>query len=680
MRHLILTAFLFPTAAYAEGPDIVVTGTGLAEPAGLAAYDVAVIERSRLTGTASDRLEDVLRDVAGFQQFRRSDSRSAHPTSQGATLRGLGGNASARALILLDGVPQTDPFGGWVPWSAYAPERLGLVRVTRGGGSGVNGSGALAGTIELMSATSSELAPVWGGVAYGSRDSIAADAGVSGVFGNGYGALSASYAHGDGFTPIVEEDRGPVDRPAFYEQASVSARTAFAIGDDTELQANLLGMLDRRDRGVDFTPNRNLGADASLRLVGRGSWGWEASTWLQLREFSSGFASVNADRTVVNQTLDQYSVPATGLGARFEIRPPLGEGLELRIGADARQTVGETKERFTYIAGQPTRLREAGGRTRTLGAFAEASVTPDDQWTLTAGGRIDRWRIENGHLFEKTIATGATLNDIDFADRSGWEPTARAGIAFKPAQAVTLRSAAYLGWRLPTLNELYRPFRVGADATAANALLKPEALKGVDGGVDYRPLPGFRLSATAFYNELDDAIANVTLGMGPGSFPGVGFVAGAYRQRQNLDAIRSQGFELEGSARYRDWQFIASYTLVDAKVRANGTAAALDGLRPAQTPRHQASGTIAWEQPSGTAASLTLRYVSSQFEDDQNLRRLDDAVTLDAAVRLPVARNLSIEARAENLTDTLVEAGISGADVLERATPRTLWIGLRYGG
>lgn len=665
MRYLLATLTFLPSAAYAEPADIVVTGSGLAEPAGLAAYDVAVIDRNRLTGSASGRLEDILRDVAGFQQFRRSDSRSAHPTSQGATLRGLGGNASARALILLDGVPQTDPFGGWIPWPAYDPARLGLVRVTRGGGSGVYGAGGLAGTIELMSAGPGELPSLWGGAAYGSRDSVELDAGISGTLGQGFGILSANYAHGDGFTPIVEDDRGPADRPAFYEQASLSARAAFPVGDETELQANVLGMLDRRDRGVDFTPNRNLGADASLRLVGRGRWGWEAVTWLQLREFSSGFASVNADRSVANPALDQYAVPATGLGARVEIRPPIGDGFEVRVGGDFRQTDGRTKERYFFVAESPTRMRDAGGRTRNMGAFAEASFTPNDALVLTAGGRIDRWRIENGHLSERTMATGAVLTDSRFEDRSGWEPTARGGIAFKPAQAITLRSAAYLGWRLPSLNELYRPFRVGADTTAANALLKPERVKGVDAGFDYRPLPGFRLSATAFYNRLDDAIANVTL-------------APNARQRQNLDRIRSRGIELEAAARHGPWQLTGSWTLIDARVHADGAAIALDGLRPAQTPRTQASATLAWIQPEHVSASLTVRHLSGQYEDDQNSRRLGDATTLDAAISLPLAGGFTVEARAENLANTLVEAGISGADILERATPRTLWIGLRY--
>ena len=269
MRRYILLPLAFACApAFAEKPEIIVTGTGLSTGAGDAAYDVVTIDRDRLTGSASGRLEDILRDAAGFQQFRRSDARSAHPTSQGATLRGLGGNASSRALILLDGVPQADPFGGWVSWSAFDPTRLGLIRVTRGGGSGAYGPGALAGTIELMSAGPTQLSPLWGGFAYGSRDSVDADLGLSAPLGGGFASLSANYARGDGFTPIVAAARGPADRPAPYEQASAAARAVIPIGAETELHANGLLMLDKRDRGVDFTDNRNIGADASLRLVG----------------------------------------------------------------------------------------------------------------------------------------------------------------------------------------------------------------------------------------------------------------------------------------------------------------------------------------------------------------------------------------------------------------------------
>jgi outer membrane receptor protein involved in Fe transport len=672
---------VFPLlAAAALAPDIVVTGRGLSEAPGDVAYDVVTIDRARLEASASGRLEDVLRDVAGLQQFRRSDSRSANPTSQGVTLRGLGGNAAGRALLILDGVPQADPFGGWVAFPAYSPERLASARVTRGGGSGVFGPGALAGTIELSSAGPEQLPPLAAHLAYGSRDAVEADASASARLGGGFATLSADYARGDGFIPIVAGQRGLADRAAPYEQASVAGRAAIPVGATTELQANVLVFTDRRERGTAFTRNGSDGADASLRLVGRGDWGFSALAYLQTRAFQSQFASVSNGRSTATQTLDQYNTPATGLGARIEVAPPLGADIDLRLGADWRRTSGRTEELFTFVNGAPMRGRLAGGVSSTVGAFVDLSWTFADV-TLSAGGRLDRWTIRNGFLAERTLATGAPVTDSHFPDRSGSEPTGRAGLAWHATGALTLRAAAYAGWRLPTLNELYRPFRVGPDATAANAALSPERLQGAEIGVEFRPAPTLRFGATVFDNRLKNAVANVTVARGPGSFPGVGFVsaAGFYRVRQNLDAIRSRGVELDGAATLGAWRVAASYALTDARVRASGLAVPLDGLRPAQTPRHTASGTLGWSDRK-LQASATLRYVSSQFEDDQNSRRLDDALTLDARLAVPLGKRMALEARAENLTNTRVEAAISADGVIERATPRTFWIGVRFGG
>ncbi|WP_343527942.1 TonB-dependent receptor [Sphingomonas sp.] len=659
------------------GPTVVVTGRGLNDQPGDRALDVVTIDRDRITQNAAQRLENVLADVAGLQQFRRSDSRSAHPTSQGITLRGLGGNASSRALLVLDGVPQADPFGGWVVFPAYATGRLGRIRVTRGGGSGFWGPGALAGTIEMDSATPDQLAPLDLAMSYGSRNSVDAQAAASVVREGGFLTLSGAYARGDGFTPIIAGQRGLADRPAPYEQYSGAARGVVGIAPSTELQMTLAGFHDARDRGTAFTDNRSDGADASIRLVGRGAWGWSALAYVQTRQFASRYASVNAARTAATLTLDQYNVPATGLGARIEVSPPLGDAIALRLGGDIRDTSGRTQERYSYAAGAPTRRREAGGATRTMGLFADGSVEAGIL-TLAAAARVDDWRIRNGRLDESLLATGAALTDSDFLDRSGQEFTGRLGVSVHAVQPLALRAAAYRGWRLPTLNELYRPFRAGADATAANAALNPEHVEGVEGGFDLTPVASVRLSGTYFLNRLTDAIANVTIANGPGTFPGVGFVAanGVYRMRRNLDAIRSQGFELEANWTAGPVSARGSWSHTIARVEASGAAASLDGLRPAQTPRDQLSGTLAVAH-RGYTLSGTVRHIGRQFEDDQNLRSLAPATTLDAYAALPILRGWLIEARAENLADARVEAAYSGAGVIERATPRTLWIGVR---
>ena len=681
LRWAPLALLLAAAPGAAQETEIVVTGRGLEQGLGESVFDTYLLDRDRLTGSASNRLDEILKEVPGFQLFRRSDARSANPTSQGATLRALGGNASSRALLVLDGVPQTDPFGGWISWPAYDPRRLGQVRVVRGGGSGANGPGALAGTIELISAGPSDLTGVTASLAYGSRDGIDAQAGMGIALGSGFLALSGSYARGDGFVPIVEEQRGVADRPAPYEQASVSVRAVAPVSDTVELQANGLLFSDDRERGTAFSDISTEGADASLRLVGSGTWAWAALVYLQTRQFYNSFASVNATRTAAAQTSEQYNVPATGLGARFEIRPPIGEGFELRIGGDWRETEGVTKERFNFQNGVGTRRRLAGGKTRTVGAFAEAAREMDTI-TITAGARIDRWWIQDGFLRENVFATGQLLTDTYYADRSGWEPTARAGIAYRPSAAVTLRAAGYLGWRLPTLNELYRPFRVGADATAANAQLAPERLKGLEAGLDIRPTPNARIGVTLFANRLEDAIANVTLGRGPGNFPVVGFVAagGEYRQRQNLDRIDVKGIEIDGRLALSAWTLSGGYSFADAEVKASGTALPLNGLRPAQTPRHSFSGAVSWRNPSGAAASLAARYTGAQYEDDLNGQLLPDALSFDAAASMPLGKRLSIEARAENLGNERIVAGISGNGIIERATPRTLWLGVRFGG
>ena len=659
-------------------PEIVVTGRGLADAPGDRAFDVVTIDRDRIAANASDRLESVLADVAGLQQFRRADSRSANPTSQGISLRGLGGNASSRALLLLDGVPQADPFGAWVAFPAYATDRLGRIRVTRGGGSGLQGPGALAGTVELDSAVPSDLAPVAGRVSYGSRSSIDAQSSAALVRPGGFVTLSGAYQRGDGFIPTVGESRGSVDRSAPYEQASGAIRAVLGLSRATELQVNASAFTDTRERGTAFTGNRSDGADASIRLVGRGRWGWSALAYLQTRSFASSFAAINAARTTATQTLDQYNTPATGLGARLEVQPPLGERISLRLGGDVRDVSGRTQELFTFITAAPTRRRAAGGDNVTAGLFGDGSVEAG-RFTMTLGARVDRWRIANGSLTERALLGGAALTDARYPDRAGTEATGRGGLAWRPIEGVTVRAAAYRGWRLPTLNELYRPFRVGADAVAANAALNPERLRGFELGTTVAPVRTVSLAATWFDNRLTGAIANVTGGQGPGLFPQVGFVAagGVYRVRRNLDAIRARGIEVDASWRPGAFGVSGSWAHTAARVEASSAAAALNGSRPAQTPRDLLSATIDWRR-GRTAASLTLRHAAQQFDDDANTRTLAAATTLDAYLALPLAGALAIEARAENLTDARVEAGISGANVVERATPRTLWLGLRF--
>lgn len=662
-----------------QSPEIIVTGRGLDREGGDEGANVVTIERDRLMDRANRGLDNVLGDIGGVQGFRRSDARSTHPTSQSITMRGLGGNAASRALLILDGVPQADPFGGWVAFPAYSVERLNSVRVTRGGGSALWGNGALAGTVELESATPDQLQSMEGRFALGSRDSVDAGASLTAKGAEGFLTGSFALARGDGFIPIVRGDRGPVDRHAPYRQMSGSLRGVTQIAPRTELQANLLIFEDRRDRGVPNSDNRSRGVDGSLRLVGRGPVGWSLLGYVQYRRLESEFSSIDAARTTSVLVLDQVKVPASGWGARGELSLDRGT-LDIRMGADLRIVSGETHELFQFVAGSPTRRRIAGGRNSTAGVFAAATVATGDVRASLAG-RVDRWSIGEGRLDEASLIGGLD-NSTRFPRRAGWEPTGRLGVSWGPARGLELRASAYRGWRLPTLNELYRPFRAGADATAANALLDPETMVGAEAGVDLRPSPGMKLGLTLFAARLDDAIANVTIAKGPGVFPGVGFVsaAGSFRRRENLDSIKSRGVEVDWRVKFGAVSTSLSYAFVDARVHDDGSGVAVDGLRPVQVPKHHLSMAADWQPSEETGIGLLGRWASRRFEDDANERRLAGAFTVDAYAKRHFSRRLTVGIRAENLFDRRVEVAISERGEVERATPRTVWLelGLSY--
>jgi outer membrane cobalamin receptor len=675
-----------PAPAAANVGELVVTA--LPQPMGDKAYDVVALTADTLMASPSGRLEDVLFDVAGFQEYRRSDSRSANPTSQGATLRALGGNAASRALVLLDGAPVADPFFGYIPWSALSPDRLGEVRVTRGAAAGAFGSGALAGTIEMFSADAARAPALQADVDYGSRNSFTAEAVASGTAPpgtlggtlDGAGAsLFGRFDRGDGYVLIPADQRGPVDIRASYSQGSVGAHAQAPIAGDARLLFDALAFDDQRVQGLSGTTTEASGVDASVGLLGAGPWRWQALAYGQLMNFTNRVASVNAARTVETPSLDEFDTPGGGWGGKIEARPPVPGVGEVRLGADLRDDSGHTEVLSRYAGGEFTQLLRAGGHERVFGGFAEWSDEVVRSLTLTAGGRIDRWSIDGGSLLESNAQTGAPTLAEHPASRAHWEPTARGGVAWDLGPAVRLRGAGYVGYRLPTLNELYRPYRVQADAFAANPALAPERLRGVEAGVDYRPLPALRLSATVFADRLENAIANVALASGPGTFPQVGVVAAGatYSQRENLTAIDAQGVETEAHAKAGIWSLDASYAYTHARDVASGIAAALQGLPPAQTPAHQVSATLGAAPWAGARLAVTGRYVSGQSEDDRGSHVLTGAATMDAVAEIPVGRAVTLVLRAENLLDARIETGIATSGLVTLGTPRTLWVGAR---
>jgi len=639
-----------------DGPaaPIVVTGRPLNDLPAADAYEVSSIDRTRIEQVPSGRIEDALSDVAGLQLFRRSDSRSANPSADGFTLRGLGGNAASRTLVLLDGVPQADPFFGWIPLTAINPDDIAAIRVIHGGGSGAFGSGAVAGTIDMTSAGPDQRGLADGQALVDNRGDTALSAGLAPHLGNGFAVLSGQWNRGPGFWTTPVDERTPASVKARYESWSLALRSVAELAPDIELQGRIAAFGDDQVLRFAGADTGMSGEDGSLRVIGRGPWQFDALIYGQLRNFNSLTISSTTFLPVDNQR----DTPSSGVGGKFEIRPPLGKANVLRLGVDAREVTGYEDEDL-YTKGLVSSHRREGGTNDDLGLYGE------DAWDLgllqlTAGGRADRWVIRDGQYQTSSLA-GKVLTDTLYPERSGWTGSFRGGALVHASSTFDLRGSAYSGMRQPTLNELYRTFTVYPVTTQANPALTNETLRGVEGGFDWHPAKGVKFDVTAFDNKVDNAIANITINA-------------TTQIRENVPAIHAHGLEAGTDVQLGTLALGGSLAWTIARMEAPGQN--YNGLRPPQTPRLSASANATWTPRPGYTLGATLRHVGVAFEDSLATAALPAATTLGAFASGPLVGPVSLVLRGENLTNVTVVTRNSGGTI-DIGTPRTVWAGVR---
>jgi outer membrane receptor protein involved in Fe transport len=728
----------FPAGPPAAGPaaspplqltrmgPLVVTASRTPQGADTVAATLRVLPADTLRHTPAATLDAALRSVPGFGLFRRSDSFSANPTAQGVSLRGLGPSGASRSLLLLDGVPLNDPFGGWVAWSKLPREGLARAEIVPGGGATAWGNAALGGVLQLFSL------PLRPGLEIVDRPpepirwidtgslTFAATAGD-------YGTRSAELAvlvptpggavqllgrafHTDGFRLVAPERRGPIDVPAGSEHHWLTLRWKHALTDTLHLVTTARAFEERRNNGTPYQHNGSREKFLSVDLAAqpRDHFAWHATAYAQSQGFASTFSGVNATRTAETPASDQFAVPATALGAAWTGTWQHAGEARTNLGADTRFTRGETREHFTFAAGQFTRLRVAGGRQHVAGLFALHERALTSRLRATGGVRLDRWTDTDGHRREGDRFTGTLSRADRYADRDGTSFSPSAGFVFAATGSLRLRANAQQAFRRPTLNELYRPFRVGPNVTEANAALGTERVRTAELGATWTPLrrptppslspslkpppstpnssapaPSAELltfAATAFHNDLRDAVGNVTLARGPGTYPLFGFIAagGVGRQRLNLDRTRVRG--LEFSVRCQPAAALgltADYLYNDATVRRATIAPALVGRRVAQVPRHSASLGATWRAPAGLTFTPRARGIGRQFEDDENQLILGAVVLADLGVSRALTPHLELFLSCENLFAARLETGRTADGIVNVGTPRLVLLGLR---
>ena len=687
LRRLAILSLLFlPVTASGAAPieTINITALRLSEPVARKAYARTTIGEDALQNSPYLRLDDIVRTVPGLDLFRRASSLVAHPTTQGVTLRGIGPNGAGRALVMLDGVPLNDPFGGWVPWAGLDPNRLSHVTILPGSGAGPFGNQAISGVIRLNSRLPQTLSG-WADARYGDFDTLALSFGIADSFGPLGITLSGAHSDSDGFVLRTKDQRGPIDIPAASRATSLDGAIAWSLAPQTTLTSRIRWFDEKRTNGTALARNGTTARDIALTLIHDGRRDGvdiQIIGYWQNRKFSNIFTSVtDAARSAERPVLDQFAVPAWGVGGSALIRFPIADDSHLELGVDARRLSGTSHERARNLGNGFTRQRQAGGDQMLLGGWLEYAGSLTDRLSMAGGVRVDYWRTFNGILQESDIATENIVRFDDIDDRKNHLLNGRLGFSYDIAPTLYVRLAGYSGFRLPTINEFFRPFRVGNDITEANPGLDTERLYGVEAGLSFSPLNSLTITLDIFRNWLDRGVGNITLHEGPGTFPPAGFVPanGSLRQRHNIDHIISDGFAISGDfSLSTNWRIAIAYLYSNARITAFSIQPDLVGNRLAQSPKHSGTANLEWKPDDIWTVTAQLRLSGARFEDDMMERRLNGAVTLDMAISRRILQGLTFIVRAENISNSHIVSQIDRDGLLTRADPQAFYAGVHY--
>ena len=658
-----------------SSPEIMLQPAGVAEQVTVMRTEARIDEtpasvvamgRDEIQQNAAATVDDKLRQVPGFTLFRRAGSRAANPTAQGSSLRGIGASGASRTVVLADGVPLNDPFGGWIYWGSVPVESLERVEVLRGAASDLYGSSAIGGVVSLVTRQASERPVLDIEASYGNaRTPIVSGFAAAGA-GGWNASLSGEFFRSDGFVIVDERERGGADVRANAARGVLNPYIERKFANGGRVFAAASYFEERRENGTPLQNNdtriynAKAGGDAEFGRFGSIAARVYAGRQMYHQSFSAVADDRNSESLVRLQT-----VPAQVVGYSAQWTGNAGRRLTLIAGSDGREVRGRSDE-TGFFGGSPSAESSAGGREAAFGVFGGGILTLG-RLTLSGGLRYDRWKNFDGYSATRSLR-GPQASLTAFPDRSESAVSPRGSVLFRINRYVSAAASAASAFRAPTLNELYRGFRVGDVQTLANENLRAERSTGGEAGILVNGF-GRRLFArgTAFCTEVSRNIANVTLSVTPSLIT---------RQRQNLGRTRACGFEADGQYRVSEYlSFTGGYLFVDSRVISFPANAELEGLRIPQTARHQGSFQVMYSDPAVLNAAVQVRAAGRQFDDDQNLLPLAGFVTADARVSRRFGRKLEVFGAVENLFDSRVETGRT--PVLTLTAQRAFRVGVR---
>jgi vitamin B12 transporter len=580
-----------------DGPDtIVVTATRIPTPELQVASSISVITADDIAVRQIQTLSDVLKDVPGLNVIQTGGL-------GGQTSVFMRGTNSNHTKVLVDGIDVSDPSSpvGTFDFGQFPSQDIQKVEILRGPQSGLYGSDAIGGVINIITRSGSGPAQFHASAEGGSFDTFNQSAGVSGSQDGFHYAANVEHLH-SGETPVTPLDLlAPGERRIddYYDNVTGSTKLGFDVTEHFDL-----GLVAR------YT-------DSHLRLTGENEDNYPL-------DFPDSSQSENDTR--------QYYTRATGHLTSFD------GGLEQTLGVaysniKSYETSPESPESDFF--GSRVKVDWQGNiRLATDESLVLGAEHQRDEMTvpLSAGTTIDSGYAE----FQSSVAD-AFFNTLsvryDDNDRFGGKVTYRVAPAYVIQETGTkFKASIGTGFKAPTLSQMFQNF---PDYDFyANPNLKPESSVGYDLGVEQAVLNDtVRFGVTYFRNNIKNLIDDNT----------------DFTTYVNVGRAVTQGAESFVSYQpLKELMFRLDYTYTEATDEVLHE----ELLR---RPKHKGDLATTWKATERLSLSATVLAVGSWIDGnrDFSIPRLTAAgyTTVDLAAGYDLTSHLNVYGRVTNLFD-----------------------------
>ncbi|MGH8140320.1 MAG: TonB-dependent receptor plug domain-containing protein [Steroidobacteraceae bacterium] len=602
MRNLLLFSIFGMTLAAATGTaradeetpqTVVVAATRIPTPELQIASSVTVITADDIAARQQQTLADLLKDVPGLNLVQTGGP-------GGQTVVFMRGTNNNDTKVLVDGIDVSDPSNSTTfDFGQFPTQDIERVEVLRGPQSGLYGSDAIGGVINIITRTGSGPAQLAGAAEGGSFDTFNQSASVRGSADRFHYSANVEHIH-SGATPVTPLDLLPPGRQRnddYYDNLTAATKLGFDVTKDFDL-----GLVAR------YT-------DAHLRVTGD--------------DFST-FPSFPAAQQIAANTSEYYARATAHL---------------VCLGGFLDQTLGfaYTRKRTSNRDPASPEILDIGERTKV---DWQGALKLSDAHTLVLGAEHARDEIGEPIRASTTIDAGyaelqSQLSDRLFSainarydgnDRFGGKATYRLAPAYVLAGTGTkLKASIGTGFKAPTLSELFQDF---PPFFFANPNLRPESSLGYDLGIE-QALQGdaVRAGVTYFYNRIRNLIVTDVTGI---TFANIG--------RATTDGV-------ESFVSYRPFKALtlrADYTYTQATDE-------LLHEELLRRPKHKGSLNAAWQATQAVSLDATVLAVGSWIDGnrDFSIPRLQAPgyTIVNVAASFDIARHFTVYGRVDNLFD-----------------------------